>query len=126
MTRPIPTPGTTPTAAEYVAAEAIPAQGYALREQGLDILAELLGMVGEDFEVTSLGGNIMALRLTVADNSEWLITGDGGDDYTMARYEADAIDSEDSLPPVTLDTKCQRTDVMDLLRFRRTGTPFAA
>ena len=122
----IPTPGTTPTAAEYVAAEAKPEQGYALREQGLDILAELLGMVGEDFEVTSLGGNIMGLRISVADNSEWLITGDGGDDDTRARYEADALDAEDSLPPVTLDTKCQRTDVMDLLRFRRTGTPFTA
>lgn len=126
MTVTIPTPGTTPPAAQYVAAEAKPEQGWALQEQGLDILAELLGMVGVDFEVTSLGGNIMGLRVSVADFSEWLITGDGGDDYTMARYESDALDSEDSLPPVTLDTKCQRPDVMDLLRFRRTGTPFTA
>lgn len=98
--------------------------GYDLGAQGLDVLAELLDMTGHDYEVTGLGGNIRALRLRLVDNTDWLITGEGVDDYTAARYYDGDSDAVDSLDPITLDANLQRTDVLDLLTFRRTGAPF--
>lgn len=100
---------------------------YAMEAAGLDKLVEHLCAAGEDdLACENTGGYNMALISFLLDGTLFAITGEGVDDYLVARYTEAAWNGEDSSDPITLDDHLTRQDVADLLAFRREGTPYPA
>lgn len=103
---------------------------FALNNQGLGTLLVALQERGHQPQIEQTGGFCMALSIPQQDGTVWIIAGEGEDFYYVGRYTEQAW-AEGDMPMTMDDGTVEKPGVttehaLDLIEYRRTGTPFTA